>query len=233
VEWIVPEMFTEEGIREHYSDIIKQKETAEFKLTQLTIQVDEIKKMYFKELFVYERMKETNPNLVPNVNVLKQLKELERDPTYKDIKMQQDGLKLEIKRFDEILKKAYDSLDKNFKFDTINYKIYLNMMNDYIDGDEKTTFENVMEEVFGNEFGDKKLYKKVALQRGYDVINLLVEKAPDEQKTFFKYLLEWQMEMDTEKDLEYIELGLIDFENPENDIIMGIIRDYENEFGVE
>jgi ribosomal protein S20 len=203
VEYLTPEMFTEDGINEQLKDIIMQKETLEFQLENLRKQVDDIKSVLYKELLVYERKKIQNPNLVPDVTVLTQLKELERSPEYKDIKARMDSLKIQIKQINEVVESKKIKLNNLFRFHTTDLKNYVKKFELYIDTQDVDKFEELMKFIFEKEFQDRRLYTIINLQRNYPVFNLLMEKVPEMYKTIFGYILREQMKINDEYDYNY------------------------------
>jgi len=205
VEYLTPEMFTEEGIEAALADDIKQKETMEFQLENLRKQVDDIKSKYFKELLIFERKKEHNKSLIPDKVVLEQMKSLERESAYKGIKAQMDSLKISIKEIDEKIEENKKQLIGLFKFSTVDIENYLEKFLKYLDSGDKSIFVDLMEFIFKNEFKNKRLYHIVNLQRNIPIFELLIEKAPDEYKWVFYDILEENYKLNNQYEDWYME----------------------------
>lgn len=204
MEYLKPEMFTETGVELYLQADIKQQETLQFQLDNLNSQVDSIKSEYFKELLVYERKKIYNNNLVPDKVVLDQLKKLEKDPTFKNIKAQQDSLKIQIKAIDEKIKKAKNKLVGLFQFHKMDVFNYVSKLNDYFDG--KIDFIEVMEYIFDKEFKNKSLYMIIKLQRNYGMLEFLYKKAPKDVQPIISIMIEEHLRIDAEEDKKNMEM---------------------------
>ena len=74
------EMFTVEGVEEISKELKQQLETIEYTYNYLLSQIESVKKDNFKELYVYETLKKTNKNLIPDINVLTQYKVYVKKP---------------------------------------------------------------------------------------------------------------------------------------------------------
>lgn len=205
MEYLRPEMFTIDGIMQSLKDIVMQKETLEFKFNNLKKQVDTIKSAYYKDLLIYERKKEQNKNLIPDLNVLTQLKDLERTDDYKRIKASMDDLKIQIKQIDDLIESKKNKLSKMFKFHSVDLKNYTLMFEKYLNTKNKLHFEELMATIFEKEFQDRRLYILVKLQRNYEIFNILFEKVPSLYKTVFSYILQEQVNLDSIEDEENFE----------------------------
>lgn len=206
MEYLTPEMFTEDGIEKSLELDIKRKETLEYQLEDLRSQTDSIKSTYFKELLVYERMKKQDPNLIPNKDVLNQLKELSRDPRFNEIKSSMDSMSMEIKQIEEKIESAKNKLGGLFKFHDIDVKNYADKYETYIKTRDKEKFVELMEFIFSKEFKNAKLYIKAHWQRNVKIFMMLVEKAPKEFQTVMKYIVEDEIEMAGKHDYEYMKM---------------------------
>lgn len=205
MEYLTPEMFTEAGIESYLANDIKEQETLQFKLDNLNKQVDAIKSEYFKDLLVYERKKIQNPNLVPDKVVLDQLKGLERESAYKNIKAQQDALKIRIKEIDEKIEKMKAKLVNLFKFRETDVVNYAEKFEKYTESGDKNDFIELMEYIFEKEFQNKRLYHIVNFQRNYKIFDILLEKTPDIYKTLFGYIIGEQAAINDTYDYSFRE----------------------------
>ena len=203
MEYLKPEMFTEDGINKQLKETIMQKETAEFQYNTLRKKVDEIKAVMYKELLVYERKKEHNKHIIPDVIVLSQLKELERSPEYKEIKASMDSLKIRIKNLSNIIESKKSKLNKLFKFHRVDLLNYVKKFQQYLNTKNKDIFIDLMKDIFEKEFQSRKLYTIVNLQRNYPIFNILLEKVPNDYKTIFGFILREQLRINDEYDYNY------------------------------
>lgn len=225
---VTREMFDLEFINSKFAEEIKQKEILEFKLNEIESQIIEIKKKYFNALFVYETMKKENPTLVPNKDVLVQIKTLERDENYLKYKEQIDGYKSEIKKITTLLDKERKRLETLFSFKKANVKKYMNLIEKYLTTYSEYDFDKLFEEIFNNEFNDKILWYSVKWLRKYDILELLVEKSQGDDKFIFRGIIDAFDEFFTRFDSEYFKA------NPENDtfdLAISINRFYKEQVG--
>ena len=212
MEFHTKEMFTLETLEELFASELLEKETAEFKRDNLLNQIIDIKKKFVPDLYVYETKKIHNPDLVPNKNVLTQIKILEKNATYLTYKAEIESYNRIIRNIDNKIIQAANDMVKKFKFVPYNLKQYIQMFKEFIANKDEYLFDKLMENIFNNEFFDKSLYRKLRIQRNYPVFGLLIEKCPVEYEPLFKYLILQIQQYDIEKEIEYINKGiLVDF----------------------
>lgn len=193
MEYLTPEMFTEEGIELSLESEIKQKETFEYQLNGYQTQIDDIKYTYYKELLVYERKKIQNPNTIPNRVVLEQLKQLENNEIYKDIMSKVNSLKKQIKQIDEKVLKMKSKLVGLFQFKQTDCDNYIIKLDEYFKG--TLEFRELMEFIFEKEFKNKRLYKIVSAQRNYPILEMLLLRAPEYINETFNIILQEQTKL--------------------------------------
>ena len=211
MEFHTREMFLSESIKDLFVDDLNRKETLEYKLKFLNDQIINVKKEHFNELFVYETMKKTNSNLIPNKEILIQIKSLERNPTYLGYKRETEEMALEIKKIDNMIEKKVNEASKNFSFISHNLLKYGDLMEDYLNNKSEVLFNQMMEFIFNIEFNDKILYRKLRIEKNYDIFNLLLEKAPTDYQPMFKYMI--------------LEIQYYDYQYEKKLISMGIIKE--------
>jgi len=228
MEFHTREMFLSESVESLFADELKRKETLEYKLKFLNDQIADVKKEHFHELFVYETMKKTNPKLIPNKNILIQIKSLERNPTFLEYKKESEEMALEIKKINNIIEKKINETNKNFSFEPYNLKKYGSLMEEFLKEKSEILFDRMMEFIFNIEFNDEILYKKLRIEKNYDVFNLLIEKSPVEYQPMFKYMIEQIKVYDYQHEQKLISLGII--KEPE-DIIIQMFVEYKKLMG--
>lgn len=209
--YYTPEMFDINSIKKLNPELVMQRETLEFKLQQYQNNFDSFKKMYYMDLFVYERKKEHQPNIIPDKKVLQQIKTLENDDAVKEFRQNIEQLKREISNIENTLKNQATKIKFMFSYKKINLINYMNDLKLYFDG--KMSFEIIMNDVFKNEFNGMVTYKEIHLQRNNEIMKLLVAKAPDEWKELFEIMHLEELRIQQEYDAQYIK------ENPDADNI--------------
>lgn len=209
--YYTPEMFDINSIKKLNPELVMQRETLEFKLQQYQNNFDSFKKMYYMDLFVYERKKEHQPNIIPDKKVLQQIKTLENDDAVKEFRQNIEQLKREISNIENTLKNQATKIKFMFSYKKINLINYMNDLKLYFDG--KMSFEIIMNDVFKNEFNGMVTYKEIHLQRNNEIMKLLVVKAPDEWKELFEIMHLEELRIQQEYDVRYIK------ENPDADNI--------------
>ncbi len=209
--YYTPEMFDINSIKKLNPELVMQCETLEFKLQQYQNNFDSFKKMYYMDLFVYERKKEHQPNIIPDKKVLQQIKTLENDDAVKEFRQNIEQLKREISNIENTLKNQATKIKFMFLYKKINLINYMNDLKLYFDG--KMSFEIIMNDVFKNEFNGMVAYKEIHLQRNNEIMKLLVVKAPDEWKELFEIMYLEELRIQQEYDVRYIK------ENPDADNI--------------
>ena len=209
--YYTPEMFDINSIKKLNPELVMQCETLEFKLQQYQNNFDSFKKMYYMDLFVYERKKEHQPNIIPDKKVLQQIKTLENDDAVKEFRQNIEQLKREISNIENTLKNQATKIKFMFLYKKINLINYMNDLKLYFDG--KMSFEIIMNDVFKNEFNGMVTYKEIHLQRNNEIMKLLVVKAPDEWKELFEIMYLEELRIQQEYDVRYIK------ENPDADNI--------------
>ena len=207
--YYTPEMFDINSIKKLNPELVMQRETLEFKLQQYQNNFDSFKKMYYMDLFVYERKKEHQPNIIPDKKVLQQIKTLETDDAVKEFRQNIEQLKREISNIENTLKNQATKIKFMFSYKKINLINYMNDLKLYFDG--KMSFEIIMNDVFKNEFNGMVTYKEIHLQRNNEIMKLLVVKAPDEWKELFEIMHLEELRIQQEYDTQYIK------ENPDAD----------------
>ena len=207
--YYTPEMFDINSIKKLNPELVMQRETLEFKLQQYQNNFDSFKKMYYMDLFVYERKKEHQPNIIPDKKVLQQIKTLENDDAVKEFRQNIEQLKREITNIENTLKNQATKIKFMFSYKKINLINYMNDLKLYFDG--KMSFEIIMNDVFKNEFNSMVTYKEIHLQRNNEIMKLLVIKAPDEWKELFEIMYLEELRIQQEYDAQYIK------ENPDAD----------------
>lgn len=207
--YYTPEMFDINSIKKLNPELVMQRETLEFKLQQYQNNFDSFKKMYYMDLFVYERKKEHQPNIIPDKKVLQQIKTLETDDAVKEFRQNIEQLKREISNIENTLKNQATKIKFMFSYKKINLINYMNDLKLYFDG--KMSFEIIMNDVFKNEFNGMVTYKEIHLQRNNEIMKLLVVKAPDEWKELFEIMHLEELRIQQEYDVQYIK------ENPDAD----------------
>ena len=111
--YYTPEMFDINSIKKLNPELVMQRETLEFKLQQYQNNFDSFKKMYYMDLFVYERKKEHQPNIIPDKKVLQQIKTLENDDAVKEFRQNIEQLKREISNIENTLKNQATKKNSN------------------------------------------------------------------------------------------------------------------------
>lgn len=205
MQWIDPNIFTVDGITNALNILLKKQETLEYNYSTLRDQINSLKKKQFNNLYVYEQKKQFDQTIIPDKEVLTEIKVLEKDITYINLKKTIETLKLELKNIEQEIKKHYDSLDSMFTFKPYNLKRYINSTKAYFTNKSITNFETIMTDIFNNEFNNKKLYYVVNLQRNYKVFDILIEKAPNEMKPLFKIIKDEQMRINDYYEKWYIK----------------------------
>jgi len=228
MEFHTREMFLSESVKNLFVDELKRKETLEYKLNFLNKQIVSVKKEHFHELFVYETMKKTNPDLIPNKDILIQIKSLERNPTFLEYKKESEEMASEIKKINNIIDKKIIETNKNFSFKPYNLQKYGSLMEGFLEEKSEILFNQMMEFIFNIEFNDKILYKKLRIEKNYDVLNLLLEKAPLEYQPMFKYMIKQIQEYDYQHEQKLISMGII--KEPE-DIVIQMFVEYKKLMG--
>ena len=173
-------------------------------------------------------MKKTNPKLIPNKNILIQIKSLERNPTFLEYKKESEEMALEIKKINNIIEKKINETNKNFSFEPYNLKKYGSLMEEFLKEKSEILFDRMMEFIFNIEFNDEILYKKLRIEKNYDVFNLLIEKSPVEYQPMFKYMIEQIKVYGYQHEQKLISLGII--KEPE-DIIIQMFVEYKKLMG--
>ena len=176
MKYYTPEMFEPANLETLLKPLFMQKETWEFQLNIYQSKFDEFKKLNFPEMLVFERKKEQDPTLIPDKQILQQFKEIEKEPAVVSFKKSITKLKRDIRNIDQEIANETKRLNDMFSFRDKNYEIYVEYLNRYYMG--KSTFTDLMELVFTNEFNDKKIYYEVAGLRNLPILNLLVQKSP-------------------------------------------------------
>lgn len=184
----IPEMFDVEKIEVFAADLLLKRETCEFQLNVFQTNLDKFKKENFKDILIFERMRDKNPKLIPDKSILKQMKIVESDPSVKNFKQTISKLKREIKNINTMIENVRIKIGKMFKFDDIDVMKYLNGLLAYQEG--VSTFDELMEMIFKNEFNNKKMYYEVAGLRNYKVLSLLHDKAPQKWKKIMALILD-------------------------------------------
>jgi hypothetical protein len=173
-------MFQNEAKEEYLKPLIEKKEIIEYKYDSLNNEIKKIKKMYFKNLFVFENMKQQNPNLNPDFKVISEMKQLENDETYKMIKFQIDNLKNEKMKIDIEIKKIEDKFNNLFKFK--NPQIYVELAKKAIKYKNIEEFEmyitELAKEISKNEFLMIEIYPFLKWIVPFDFFEYLIKKAP-------------------------------------------------------
>jgi hypothetical protein len=177
------------GIKEQLEKLKQEKEINEYKFNKMREKVDEIKSKYFKELLVFERMKEHNPSLNPDFKVLSQMKELETDEMYKKIKQQMDYLKSEIKRIDKEIKKI--EKQKNELFKCKNPSVYHNILKKITKGystiDElEMVINELAKEIANRELGMITLAPYLKWYVPDDYFEYLIKKCPKDYQPIMR-----------------------------------------------
>lgn len=172
--YYTPEMFDIRMLEETLKPSYMQKETIEFKLKQFQTNFDTFKKINYEELLIYERKKELDSNTIPSKVVLQQIKLLETDDAAKEFKQIISSFKRDLKNLTISIDNEYRKINDKFSFTEKNLKRYLTELNKFYNGEIQ--FNELMEDIFNNEFNEKQLYYILASQRIYDVLFLIVEK---------------------------------------------------------
>ncbi len=222
-----PDMFEITHLDEKLKPLYMQKETLEFKLQQFTTNFDMFKKINYSELLIYERKKSQNSNIVPDKIVLQQIKALEDDKSVIEFKQIIDELTRDLKNINTTINNEYKKINDLFEFKEKNLQRYLIELNQFYTGG--LTFNELMEDIFNNEFNNVKLYYELAAQRIYDVLFLIVSKAPKEWQHIMKNIFD-QMHGEFTKE----EIAIIEEYNADYKKMMIIIRNnYSLQYGLE
>jgi len=218
--------FTISGLTTILAPLIKERESITFQLDKLESQINNIKKESFKDLYVYETMKKTDKALIPNKDVLVQIKMLERNSTYIEFKKIIEIYKKQLKDVDFQIEYKKKQTANNFSFESINYDKYLTMFDNVLQTEDTKLLDNLMLEICNNEFNNKKLYWDLKWTRNYSVFLLLVENAPQEYRPLIQYILDYRKIFDDLFDDDYFKL------NP-NDTLTDLLTEFEIEFNKE
>jgi hypothetical protein len=184
MKYYTPDMFDYNKIGEIFKPLYMKKETLEFQMGIYQDKLDTYKKLNFPEMLVYERKKEQNPTLIPDKVVLQQFKELEKEPAISKFNKTITQLKRDIKNIDQEIDNQAKKISNMFSFKEKNYEIYLEYLNRYYLG--VSSFTELMELIFTNEFNDKKIYYEVAALRNMPVLNLLYQRSPVQYREFMR-----------------------------------------------
>lgn len=184
--WPDIRLYTKEGLDSYYSVELEQLSAKESIFNEYKKHVDTIKKNNFQYLYEYEKKRNIDPTITPNNFVLQDLKKIERDPIYMDLKQQIIAIENELTARNSIINKHYSYLANLFTFDAVSIKNYCIKLKCYFANE--CTIDSVMEYIFLKEFGDSKLFYKVNAHRQYAFFDLLIEKAPLKYKVLFTKL---------------------------------------------
>lgn len=222
-----PDMFELTFLDETLKPIYMQKETIEFKLKQFQTNFDSFKRINYESLLIYERKKNQNPNIIPDKIVLQQLKAIEDDIAVIEFKQTIDKLNRELKNINTTINNEYKKINDMFEFKEKNLQRYLVELNQFFNGG--LTFNELMEDIFNNEFNNKKLYYELAAQRIYDVLFLIVSKAPQEWQHTMKLIFDQMHSEFVKEEIKIIEEFKCDYKKT-----MIIIRNnYALNYGLE
>lgn len=222
-----PDMFELTFLDETLKPIYMQKETIEFKLKQFQTNFDSFKRINYESLLIYERKKNQNPNIIPDKIVLQQLKALEDDVSVIEFKQTIDKLTRDLKNINTTINNEYKKINNLFEFKEKNLQRYLVELNQFFNG--SLTFNELMEDIFNNEFNNKKLYYELAAQRIYDVLFLIVSKAPQEWQHTLKIIFDQMHSEFVKEEIKIIEEFKCDYKKT-----MIIIRNnYVLNYGLE
>ncbi len=202
-------MFDKHNIKELLKPVSIKKETLEFQLGVYRDKFDIYKKFNFPELHLYEKKKETNQNIIPDKIVLQQFKEIEKEKDVTEFRKVITSLKRDINEIDVKIQNETKKLNSLFTFSDFNYSIYVDQLNRYYA--TKLSFNALMELIFANEFGDKKIYYEVAGLRNLKVLYLLYKNCPLKCRDIMMIVYEEALAYYKLEEIQLIEqYGLID-----------------------
>ncbi|RLC45612.1 MAG: hypothetical protein DRH57_07650 [Candidatus Cloacimonadota bacterium] len=177
--------FTEDGITVEVDKLKLGLETVEYAYNYLLDQITAIKKKNFKELLTYETMKKSNPNLPPDLIVLNQMKTLERDQAFSAHKKTLTNFEEEIRIIKAKIDKCLECAKANFSFTVENHNKYVGLYTELAENPSESKIAFLMMEIFNIELNNRLMYFDVRWTRMYSIIELLIEKAPLEQKQLY------------------------------------------------
>ena len=182
------ESLTEAGVTKEVNVLKLELETVEYSYNFLLKQITSIKEEHFPELLSYERMKKSNPSLSPDLIVLNQMKTLERDPTFSEHKKSLTNFEEEIRLINAKIDKLLECAKANFSFDVLNHNKYIELYTELAEDPSEFNIARVMMEIFNIELSNRLMYFDVRWTRMYSIYELLIEKAPLEQKPLYENL---------------------------------------------
>lgn len=225
--YYTPEMFDIRMLEETLKPSYMQKETIEFKLKQFQTNFDTFKKINYEELLIYERKKELDSNTIPSKVVLQQIKLLETDDAAKEFKQIISSFKRDLKNLTISIDNEYRKINDKFSFTEKNLKRYLTELNKFYNGEIQ--FNELMEDIFNNEFNEKQLYYILASQRIYDVLFLIVEKAPTEWQHIMRLIYDEMYYEFIKEEISFVQ----EFGDDYNKIMVLIRNKYVLQYGLE
>lgn len=177
--------FTEDGITVEVNALELELETVEYSYNYLLDQITTIKRKNFKELLKYETMKKSNPSLSPDLIVLNQMKVLERDPDFSTHKKTLTNYEGEIRIIKAKIDKCLECVKANFSFTVENHNKYIGLYTELAEKPSESKIAFLMMEIFNIEMNNRLMYFDVRWTRTYSIFELLIEKAPLEQKPLY------------------------------------------------
>lgn len=183
-----PEMFDVENLKTTLHPLFMEQETLEFQISVFQEKFDLLLTLHYKDLLVYERKKEKNASLMPNIHILQQLKQLEDDESVTEFRQILGVLKRDLNIVNGHIDKETFVLNTMFAFRSFNVDRYLNNLILYYDG--FLNFDDVMKDIFNNEFNDANIYESVHTLRTHNIINMLVLRSPVDWKDFARLIVD-------------------------------------------
>jgi len=184
--YYTPEMFTLESLRDILEPLFMEKETLEFQIDIYQKKFDLFRKVNYKELLIYERKRALDSSLLPSLHVLSQIKVIEKDEAVKEFRQILSNLKRELSNIENEISNEENKIKKMFTFKDVNLRKYLNEMSLYYKG--ILSFENIMRNIFNNEFLNAEIYTDVHGLRNYKIIEMLIKNCPLDWKLFFRII---------------------------------------------
>lgn len=176
--YYTPEMFTIDSLSSVLEPLFYERETLEFKIGIFQDKLDSFIKLNYSDLMLYERKKKLNSALLPDLRVLSQLRVITQDDAVHEFKKILISLNTELSNVKNTITTEENRINNMFSFKDINLRKYLNKLNLYFQG--LTTFENLMLDIFNNEFLNADIYKDVYGLRNYKLLTILIKKVPSE-----------------------------------------------------
>jgi len=190
------EMFLPELVDEYLAEKYPTIPQLEMVIEEIENAIKNIKKQNFPNLFEYENLKGTPNEIPPSYEVISELKVLENDPVYKDLQDKLDYYNKIISTYETEKERLEIRASRNFTFKEVNYDKYLKMADTFFKYKQYDDFVRLMMEIFNNEYGASEIYFSVRWLGNYDILDLMYLKAPEEQKEFFKMLVDYIKQRD-------------------------------------